>query len=82
MLFRSVQGVVQGVDGQVCWPVELDLINGQGANTWHGFPCGAVVLVPSQGVNDAKLVHHSDIVAIGNVDLALRPNSNAYNKSI
>ena len=71
VIIDEVEGVVQGVDGDVCGPVELHLVQGQRSGAGHGLPRGAVVLVARQGGDHPELVNHADVVTISDVDSAL-----------
>ena len=69
-----MEGVVEGVNGDVCGPVKLHLVDGQRPGAGHRLPGCAVVLVAGQGGDDPELVHHTDVVTISDVDSALGSN--------
>ena len=60
------------------WPVQLDLFYGDGSRAGHGFPCGPVVLVADQRVDEASGVHHSDVGAVGQENLSGGGDGNAW----
>ena len=74
----EVERVVQRVDGDVCGPVELDLVQGQGPGAGLGLPRGSMMLVTRQGGDHPELVNHADVVTVSNVDSALWSNGKPW----
>lgn len=76
IVINEVQRVVQRVDGQVRRPAEADVLEPRGSLAIHGLP-GLAFLASNDDVDDAVLVDHADVGAVGQVDLVVGRNRNA-----